>query len=361
MNHEAPESLLSKKKRAKRPWILGIVVLCLGLLLVISAEMYRMLFQPNPITTGADPVSVKIRGGMSFYEITQQLVTTGLICDPRAFHTAARIFRQVSKIQAGKYLLPRGLSNWELLKRLAEGKIQIERITIPEGKTHAFIASILQQKIEIDSAKFVAFVLDSQFTQACGIDAPTLEGYLYPDTYFFNWGMSEPQCIMQMVTQFMKHFPDSLQDLDPELGLTRHEMVILASIIEGEVQVDAERPIISALYRNRLKKRMLLQACPTVQYLLPEGPRRLLKKDLEIDSPYNTYIYPGLPPGPINNPGGRSLLAAQAPADVPYLYMVARGDGGHVFSQSLTGHLSAKRDFDLYRQKVNRARRAQRK
>ncbi|MDZ7265633.1 MAG: endolytic transglycosylase MltG, partial [candidate division KSB1 bacterium] len=135
-------------------------------------------------------------------------------------------------------------------------------------------------------------------------------------------------------------------------------ILTLASIIEGEAMVDSERVLVSAVYHNRLQRGMLLQADPTIQYIIPDGPRRLLNRDLRIDSPYNTYLHAGLPPGPVNNPGLRSIYAALNPAPVDYLYLVARGDGTHIFSRNLREHQIAKQKFDMYRKMVNQKRRA---
>jgi len=346
--------------RAKRnkKWRRNLLLIFIILLVWIALAIYWIFLKPNQFTgTTNSAVEIKIKSGVEFNEVADQLHQKGLIDSRLLFGLAAKISRTANQIKAGKYQVATNLSNWEILNQLTRGKVHLERITIPEGRTYEYIASLLQKQIEIDSARFAALVHDSSFAHELGIKAPTLNGYLFPDTYFFTWGMRTEQCIRAMVQQFNTNFPDTIQDQDPELGLTRHELVILASLIEGEVQIDSERTLVSALYRNRLKRGMLLQSCPTVQYLLPEGPRRLLNKDLEIDSPYNTYIYPGLPPGPINNPGKKSLLAAAYPEEVPYLYMVARGDGGHTFSSSHSGHLSAKRKFDVYRRQVNREKR----
>lgn len=349
---ETKENSISKKRGF--PFIKFIFIL---LLMSGIGAAYLILLHPNPATNSIRSVEIKIKSGTEFSQITEQLAEKGLIKNEKLFELAARLTRSVPRIRAGKYQIAPGLSNRELLQQLTSGRVKQERITIPEGKTHRYIASILKQKIETDSVKFIELVRDSSFIRKLGIDAPSLEGYLFPDTYFFTWGMTARQCIQVMVNQFHHHFPDSIQDTDPELALSRHELVILASLIEGEAQIDTERPIISALYRNRLVRGMLLQADPTVQYIIPDGPRRLLNRDLEIDSPYNTYLYPGLPPGPINNPGKSSLLAAANPADVPYLYMVARGDGGHRFSTTLSGHLANKRKFDKVRRRVAREKR----
>lgn len=342
----------------RKIWTRITIIFIIILLCWLSMGYYWLFVRHNyPALTSETPKEIKIKTGMEFHEIAVNLYKNKIIENIGFFKLTARLTQTMNRLKAGKYMIPHGLSNWSVIKLLTEGKVQLERITIPEGRTFEYYASILQEKIEIDSTTFCELVHDSSFTRNLGIDAPTLNGYLFPDTYFFTWGMSEKQCIQVMVNQFKKVFPDSIIDRDADMNLTRHQMVILASLIEGEVQLDEEYAIVSAIYRNRLKRGMLLQSCPTIQYIIPDGPRRLLNRDLEIDSPYNTYIYPGLPPGPINNPGKKSLLGAANPADVNYLYMVARGDGGHRFSSSLRGHLNAKHIFDIYRRQVNREKR----
>ncbi|MBC7187662.1 MAG: endolytic transglycosylase MltG, partial [Calditrichaeota bacterium] len=190
-----------------------------------------------------------------------------------------------------------------------------------------------------------------------GVSAPSLEGYLYPSTYQFYWGVAPEVVIRTMVKEFWRQMGDSVQACAQAMGMTLHQVVTLASIIEGEAMLAEERALISAVYHNRLRLRMPLQADPTIQYLVPGRGRRLLKKDLAIDSPYNTYLYPGLPPGPVNNPGMASIVAALHPAPVDYLYFVARGDGGHVFSRTLREHLRAKERFDQVRRQLQAAQR----
>ena len=290
--------------------------------------------------------------GTSFGKVADYLASEEIIENKFTFELAARLTNKINRIQVGEYQLSTGKSNLSLLQQLTSGRVSFVKVTIPEGKDSRYIAGLLRTKLEIDSTRFVTLVQDSATTQAMGISAPTLEGYLFPNTYYFTWGMNATQCIRTMVQQFQKNFPDSLRQ--PEDPLSKHELVILASLIEGEVMLDEEGPIVSGLYRNRLRRGMLLQACPTIQFIIPDGPRRLLDKDLQIDSPYNTYIYPGLPPGPISNPGLQALLAAAQPDTNNYLYMVARGDGGHTFSQTLSGHINAKKRFAAYRRRVNR-------
>jgi len=162
-----------------------------------------------------------------------------------------------------------------------------------------------------------------------------------------------------LIHEFRRNVTDSLERQISEKGWTLHQIITLASIIEGEAMVDSERAIVSAVYHNRLKSGILLQADPTIQYIIPDGPRRLLNKDLAIDSPYNTYRYIGLPPGPVNNPGIKSILAALNPAAVEYIFFVAKGDGTHIFSKTLNQHLNAKSKFDAYRTMINRKKKTE--
>jgi UPF0755 protein len=192
--------------------------------------------------------------------------------------------------------------------------------------------------------------MDDRFTQGMGITASNLEGYLFPDTYRLSWSTTPEKVAQVMVEQFRKTITDSLMRRAEEIGFSLAQVVTLASMIEAEAKDGNERDLISAVYHNRLRRGMLLQCDPTVIYALPKLDRPLLLKDLEVDSPYNTYRYPGLPPGPICNPGKASILAALYPAGVNYLYFVATGEGSHIFSATLAQH-------NLARARVKRAKR----
>ena len=212
------------------------------------------------------------------------------------------------------------------------------------------IAGILKRRIDIDSLEFLRLATDRRFANSVGIGASNLEGYLFPDTYKLSWGTTPNGVARVMVEQFNRTFTDSLSKRAEEIDLSLAQVVTLASMIEAEAKDGNERDLISAVYHNRMRRGMLLQCDPTVIYALPDLNRPLLLKDLEVDSPYNTYRYPGLPPGPICNPGRASIVAALYPADVNYLYFVATGEGSHIFSTTLTQH-------NLARAKVKRARR----
>lgn len=300
------------------------------------------------------PVRVKIEKGWSLSRIAGELKDRGLIQNTQPLVSIARITGHAGRLKAGTYRFERRLSLWALLNKLTTGDVVLNHVTLPEGLRAAFMAGILSRELAVDSTVVMALVSDSAFCRSLGVEASSLEGYLYPDTYYFEEGVQPEQILTQMVDRFHQVVGDSIVQRARALGFTLHKIVTLASIIEGEVVLDSERPLVSAVYHNRLKKRMYLQACPTVQYLLPEGPRRLLWKDLDIDSPYNTYRHFGLPPGPVGNPGIASIKAACYPAETDVLYLVAKGDGSHVFSRTLNEHLRAKARFDQVRRDVKR-------
>lgn len=317
-----------------------------------SIAVYRIFLAP---VTPAHESYFKIRRGWRLAQVADSLSAHGVNADPQPFVAAARLLRRAEKLKAGKYLIPPRSSNLELIRLFESGKALRQRLTIPEGLTAAGIAGLVQSELEIDSSAFVALVLDEDFADELGVAAPSLEGYLYPNTYHFFWGDTPRDVVTVLVKQFQQQVAESLIVRADELGWRLHDVVTLASIIEGEAAVDSERAVISAVYWNRLRRGMRLQADPTIQYIIPGPPRRLVHRDLAIDSPYNTYLHTGLPPGPVSNPGINSIVAALYPKPVGYLYFVARGDGSHAFSYTLSQHNAAKREFDRYRAKVRAA------
>lgn len=326
------------------------IVSIIFLLLIIS------VFQPIPPTfESSTAVSIKIPSGTNFNQVTDSLYQKRLIKSKKYFQFLGVISGKDQKIRSGLYGIPRQFSSWQILTYLTEGNNVTIKVTIPEGVTSTKIASILQETVEIDSARFMDLVNDKRLIQSLGIETSSLEGYLLPETYYFDWKMPEEDLLRFLVNKTLKLFDsDSVQYRLSRINESINEILTLASIIEGEVIVDSERVVISSVYHNRLKRGWRLQADPTIQYILPGEPRRLTYRDLDIDSPYNTYKYSGLPPGPINNPGTRSILAALFPAETKYLYFVATGDGGHRFSQSSEEHAYWKNKFDQVRRKVRR-------
>ena len=326
-----------------------------ALVTVISAAGYwwtsRILRTPNPDLGGGE-VAIVISRGMALGEIAALLESERLVGRRRDFKWAAYLVGAEKKFQPGRYLLPRGATNAELLRLLLRPGLNTVNVTIPEGLNCRQIAGIFRRGLGLDSARFIRLTEDSSLAAELGVSAPRLEGYLFPDTYEFYFNDNADAVLRRMVGRFFQVFNDTLQRSAREAGLTLPQAVTLASIIQGEVMKNDEARLVSAVYHNRLKKRIPLAADPTIQYIIPDGPRRLLLKDLEIDSPYNTYKHAGLPPGPINNPGRVALAAAVNPADADYLYFVAVGDGSHTFTKTLAQHNREKEKFQRVRMKV---------
>jgi UPF0755 protein len=330
---------------------IGFILFCVA---VLGHLYYRPLDRGEVFE---DQDYLKIPRGMSLAQVAHLLKGNGVIQEESRFVFFGRILGKSRKIKAGMYDFSKTGSIADLYALLSRGGNAAVQVTIPEGLTIKEIATILKQEVELDSAEFVSLGYDDDLPAQLGIKIeksqnalPGLEGYLFPDTYSFYWGERPRQVIETMVSSFDESFDDSLRGRARELGFTVHEIVTLASMIEKETGLPEERPIISAVYHNRLRYRMLLQCDPTVIYVLPELDRPLYTKDLQVDSPYNTYRYLGLPPGPIANPGLAAIEAALYPAEVGYLYFVARGDGSHIFSTTLREHNNA-------RIRIKRARR----
>ncbi|HAV23042.1 MAG: hypothetical protein A3H45_12065 [Ignavibacteria bacterium RIFCSPLOWO2_02_FULL_55_14] len=311
-----------------------------------------LFWWPNP-SAGPDGTTVSIPRGASFSVALDSLDAAGAISSRFTLKVAARIFGYDRMVRVGRYHFPPGMSNLAMLEDLASGSSRVLiAVPIPEGWRMEYIAKRFERFLSVDSAKIVSMCRDSGVIRGFGIDAPTLEGYLLPDTYEFYWQTDEDQIIRTMVNAFKAFYVDSLVRRQQELRLTLNETLALAAIVEGESSLDAERSTIAGVYWNRLKKRMRLEADPTVQYVLPDGPRRLLYEDLRFLSPYNTYLHYGLPPGPISNPGRGSILAALYPEDHTYLFFVATGAGGHRFSRTYAEHLQAVRTFRRVRRQM---------
>jgi len=239
-----------------------------------------------------------------------------------------------------------------------EGRGVLIPVTVTEGIRARTQAGVFARALGVDSLRYARLAFDESFARSLGVEQPMLEGYLLPQTYGFNWQQEEATIIRAQVIEFHRVFNDSLKARAAAIGMTVNEVVTLASIVEGEVIFDEERPIVAGVYHNRLRRGMRLQADPTIQYIIPDGPRRLLYEDLETESPYNTYRNRGLPPGPVGNPGVRSILATLYPQEHNYLYFVANGRGGHWFSRSFEEH---KQHVRKYRRERRRAIAAQRR
>jgi len=295
---------------------------------------------------------VIIPRGASFRVAADSLGRAGFVRFPVIFRLYARVTGHDREIQAGTYLLRQGMGWEDLVGALTGGRGVINRVTVPEGFNIAQITPLLVRALHVPAESVATAVRDSALRAQLRDPAETLEGYLFPDTYVFAPGTSARQAVTEMTRRFEREWRPSYTAQARALGRTRHEIVTMASIVETEARLPEERPVIAAVYYNRLRLGMPLQADPTVQYALGHHVARVLYRDLSVDSPYNTYLHPGLPPGPIASPGGASLRAALAPASVPYLYFVAAPDGHHEFRTTMTGH-------DLARQAIRAEVRAE--
>ena len=314
-------------------------LLATALLVGVGAVMVS-----GPVAPGSDDVAMMtIPNGVSSREIAVRLEQAGIIRDQLFFRLFLRMSGADGRVQAGEYSLGPGMSMTEVVSRLVRGEVTLHAVTIPEGLTVAGVIQLLVDSGWGDLATFQELLEDPGLRPVWLPEDPrirrSLEGYLFPDTYFFPRGISERAILQAMRRRFDDEVDLLFKERAGELGLTVHQVVTLASIVEREAQVAEERTIVAAVFHNRLRRRMRLESCATVRYALDKDPQEpLFYRDLESPSPYNTYRQDGLPPGPIAAPGRASLQAAVHPAGVKYLFFVARGDGSHAFALTLAAH-----------------------
>jgi UPF0755 protein len=284
---------------------------------------------------------VIIPRGATFANAADSLSKANLVGWKKVFRLYARVTGGDRNIKPGTYLLKHGTPWKDIVSALNGGHGLVNTITIPEGYSIAQITPLLARTLRVPADSVTAAVRDTSMLARLDIPTPTLEGYLFPDTYAFPVGTTARQAVREMVYDFERRWKPEWDSSASNLKINRNDLVTMASIVEREARLPEERPVIAAVYYNRLQKGMLLQADPTVQYALGHHVGRVLYKDLTTESPYNTYTHKGLPPGPIASPGVASLAAAANPASVPYLYFVAGRDGHHEFRNTLQEHTSA--------------------
>ena len=295
-------------------------------------------------TPHGPPTRVIVPRGATFKEATDSLSRAGLVSWPKMFRAYARITSGDRDIKPGTYLLKHGTPWTDIISALNGGKGLVNTITIPEGFSLQQIVPLLAKTLNVPVDSANAAVRDTALLARLDIPTPTLEGYLFPNTYAFPAGTTARLAVHEMVREFERQWQPAWDRRLPELKINRHDLVTMAAIVEKEAKLPEERPVIAAVYYNRLRDGQMLQADPTVQYALGKHVTRVLYKDLEVNSPYNTYRHVGLPPGPIASPGAASLAAAADPASVPYKYFVAYPDGHHEFRTTLQEHDTAKQN-----------------
>ena len=318
-------------------WLLVIVV---AFVAAIAGRIALSEIRPYKGYAGSE-VFVEIPGGAGPASIGRRLVDAGVIRDTLGFRYEIARSGAGRKLQAGEYRFDRPMTIKEVVAKIARGEVYLQPITFREGLTIADMARIFETRGFGPAAEFAAAASDASPIHRLDPAAPDLEGYLFPDTYALPRQATAPQLVARMVAGFEQVLTPQLRADAEARGLSIRELVTLASIVEKETAKADERPLVAAVYANRLKIGMALQCDPTVIYALQRAGRytgNLTRADLQSDSPYNTYRYPGLPPGPIAAPGQASLDAAAHPANVPYIYFVSRGDGSHAFSTTLDEH-----------------------
>ncbi len=324
----------------------GTAILFIGL-----AGYYRWLYYHTPASTNTQPQTIKIDKGTSLRHIATQLDRMGLIRNARMLVIYAALLHKGAHLQAGEYDLQATMSIAQIVDIMRKGGVVHHALTIPEGFTVRDIASLIEAKKLGREQNILSLTRDKRFIESLGLAVSSLEGYLFPETYHVPRDIRERDLLALMVRTLEMRYTANIAAKGHKLDMTRHEVLTLASLIETEAQVDAERPLIAAVFHNRLHRGMRLQSDPTVIYALGERfDGNIRKADLNIDSPYNTYRYAGLPPGPIANPGQRAIEAAVSPPSVDYLYFVATGENGtHQFSPTLQEHNKAVRKYQLKR------------
>jgi UPF0755 protein len=287
----------------------------------------------------ADAVWVTIPPGDSIAAVAESLAAYDIVQSAERFERFARINRRHLGIEAGTYPLRPNRPMGEVLATLRRGTPPVTPVTIRARTTLAEVAVLLERSLGIAAESIEAAARDAELLERVGARAETLEGYLFPTQYYVRTEADAHELLRQMADTFEARWLPHWTERLGQLGMTRHEIVTLASIVEGEAPHEADRPYVSSVYHNRLERGMRLQADPTVIYALG-GWRRLSRDDLAVESPYNTYRVNGLPPGPINQPSTASIVAALYPAPSEYLYLVADASGRHYFSRTYRQHLS---------------------
>lgn len=313
--------------------------------------LLNIIFFSKNFRTSDDDIVIKITRGENLRSVAVKLEQNQVIFNKYLFIGIGKILGFQTSIIPGQYSFQNGLSNIEILKLITDvSVIRTIIVTVPEGLNIRQMGRLLQKQIGIDSARFVEAAKNDSLIKLLGISSSSLEGFLFPNTYRISLGgaNSEREMVRVLFSEFRKQLNAGIQDEMKKKNLSLNELITMASIIEAETKYEPEKKTIAGVYYNRLKKKMRLEADPTVQYVLPDGPKkRLMYSDLKYPSPYNTYLNRGLPPGPINNPGLSAILAALNPEEHDFLYFAAKGDGSHNFARTFEEH---RKNAELYRQ-----------
>lgn len=328
-------------KDKKKIWIYGGIVMAV-LIVLVSACFGYVLTQPVASTPGK-PVTITVKPGMTSDKIAELLYQQGIIRSIKMFQTVARMHGMENSLQAGNYSFTRDLPVTKIVDILSHGQTSALQLTIPEGYTIDQIAKLLSEKGLGSAAKFKEAArkyAPYDYMAVRPNEVYAAEGYAFPDTYQVGADFSEEKLLSTMVTQFNEKLTPEIRQQAEAKGMSVRQLIILASLVEKEAKFEKDRPIIAGVFLNRLKENMPLQSCATIQYILGYPKAELSVKDTEMESPYNTYLHAGLPPGPIANPGMAAILAVINSTPTDYLYFVADKNGEHHFSRTYEEHLA---------------------
>ena len=333
--------------------LLIILILLFVIVCAVAGLIFELrIYADTPANVNSTQnVIINVRPGQTLRTTADILQQTSLIKSRLKFILIARIKGLDKHLKAGEYLLSAAMTPRQIFEIIVKGAINLHRLTVPEGYSISQIAVLVENADFGSRIDFIETATDTVLTRKNGIEAVSFEGYLFPDTYFFPREVGMEQIISAMVNRFRSVFSTEWAERAKELGFTVDQIVTLASIIEKETGAAFERPIISSVFHNRLKKKMRLETDPTVIYGIKNFDGNLTRKHLSTHTPYNTYKIKGLPAGPIANPGRASLEAALYPEKTVFLYFVSKRDTTHYFSTNLKEHNQAVRKYQLRRKK----------
>uniref|UniRef100_A0A831UCI1 Endolytic murein transglycosylase n=1 Tax=Geobacter metallireducens TaxID=28232 RepID=A0A831UCI1_GEOME len=333
---DAPKRRLACLKNRRIQAFIGI-----ALILLLALPLRYALFLVSPAGDGQTVRIVHIAKGEPLSRIAGSLERQGIVSSARLLVVHARLKGVASKLQAGEYRFSDGMRPAEILRMMVNGEVNTRRFAVPEGYSIHQLAELLENQRFFTREGFLKAATDPALLAELGIEGKSAEGYLFPSTYDVPRTMDEAALIRAMAAQFRKVYDGEFSGAAERIGMTPRQVVTLASIIEKEAVVASERPLISSVFHNRLARGMRLQSDPTAVYGVRAFAGTVTKQDVERPTPYNTYLIPGLPPGPIGNPGKEAIEAALNPARTGYLYFVAKRDGTHHFSATLDEHNAA--------------------
>ncbi|MFH2045892.1 MAG: endolytic transglycosylase MltG [Pseudomonadota bacterium] len=338
---------LHKSKKLNKYTKISLLLFAVSIIAVLLFVSDIINYANKPAGSDKSLKFIVVEKGQTFIKTAYSLKESGIIKNPKKFRFYALLKGYDKIIKTGEYAFSTSMSPALILDKMVKGKTYLHKITVPEGYNMQQIEALVSEAGFGTKESFLRISSDASFMHEKKIEALSFEGYLYPDTYFFSKGESVKSIISTMVDRFWSVYSSKLEARAKEIGFSTHEIVTLASIIEKETAAPEERPLISAVFHNRLKLGMRLETDPTVIYGINDYKGNITRKHLSAKTPYNTYVIRGLPPGPIASPGFESIEAALYPANVPYLFFVSKNDGTHYFSAKFSEHDNAVRKYQL--------------